>query len=158
MKPSIEALGTIGEPCINVPGWIYGTVDGINITCDNFGFKASMENSTTTCDLYGHVLGSFGLSAFEACCICGGGYNGTLIGKSFRVSFPDDSDSFYPSFTRPRPNTGDNNGFSVKDGSIVSFLRGVAETTGFGMYGTPISPDMLSSSHNSTYDACINGM
>ncbi|GFH50147.1 hypothetical protein CTEN210_06623 [Chaetoceros tenuissimus] len=61
VSPSLSSIPTI--ECDDVPGWF----DSYGVTCD---FYFAEEN----CDLFGSVdAGPSGLTANDACCICGGG-------------------------------------------------------------------------------------
>ena len=158
LRPMNPLLEKIGEPCIDIPSW----KDRSELyTCSKFSFKSNED--FVTCDQYEHVQSNKGESAKDSCCICGGGYNGTLIGRTFRVSFPADSDSNYTlfSYTSSRNSVASNSESrklevgNRKSGSILEFMYSLAEEAGFGMYEQSISEESLKRYPNSTYDACL---
>ena len=155
LRPMNPLSEEIGEPCIDTPNWI--DRNGQH-TCSSFSFKSNDES--VTCEQYGHVRSKNGESANESCCICGGGYNQTLIGRTFRVSFPEDSDSVFTLFSSELENnkTRRVENSARKSGSIIEFMNDVAAEAGFGMYEQAISKESLAIYPNSTYNACLNDL
>ena len=115
-----------------------------------------------SCEEYGHfkddVLGV--ASANDVCCKCSstGGYNGTLLGRTFRVTFPDDADARYTLYTNTSSIIGDSDSDSPyprRDGSTVQFMKHVASTAGFGMYETQLSHVATMQEPLDSYAACL---
>eukprot|EP00816_Leptocylindrus_hargravesii_P007482 CAMPEP_0196810058 /NCGR_PEP_ID=MMETSP1362-20130617/9897_1 /TAXON_ID=163516 /ORGANISM="Leptocylindrus danicus, Strain CCMP1856" /LENGTH=1085 /DNA_ID=CAMNT_0042184921 /DNA_START=84 /DNA_END=3341 /DNA_ORIENTATION=- len=143
-----------GTTCIDRPHWS-AEVGNIQLTCDAFydvNSDAEYEESTDidnyySCEQFGNVLSSTSSSsARQACCRCNGGFNGTLIGKTLRVSFPEGADSLYALFTNSTTNE--------KDGSTVQFMKDVAKSAGFGMYETDLSDVAKAESPKDSFQAC----
>lgn len=152
--------------CIDRPNWS-AAVGDIQLTCDSFYDDNLLYSDTATatataededadymsyyysCEQFGNVLSSTSTSsssARQACCRCNGGFNGTLIGKTLRISFPQDADSLYALFTNSTTN--------LKDGSTVQFMMDVAKSAGFGMYETEVS-DVAKAEHpHDSFQAC----
>ena len=136
--------------CIDRPNWSPDLVYQY-LTCDSYGWRTKVDNTSkeilrTSCEELGHLQSATFLSANEACCICGGGYSGELIGRTFRVTFPADADAFFTLFTNPNQTT--------KNGTTVYFMNDVANTTGFGMYEVELSEKAQLDYPNDTYAAC----
>jgi len=68
------------------------------------------------------------VTANDACCTCGGGYRGNLIGKRLLVGVINDSLDLFPLFV--------NNDTGARDGSIIKFIVDVADSLGVGLYAT----------------------
>eukprot|EP00816_Leptocylindrus_hargravesii_P012834 CAMPEP_0196825136 /NCGR_PEP_ID=MMETSP1362-20130617/92867_1 /TAXON_ID=163516 /ORGANISM="Leptocylindrus danicus, Strain CCMP1856" /LENGTH=1154 /DNA_ID=CAMNT_0042205513 /DNA_START=183 /DNA_END=3647 /DNA_ORIENTATION=- len=146
LRPMRPTLQMEGEPCLDRPEW-GSRIGNITASCDTFSFRSIASIEKRSCDQFGHIESDFGSSAMESCCICGGGYNGTLIGKTLRVTFPDDADVEYTLFT--------NETTGQKDGSIVQFMKDVASAAGFGMYEVKLSPVSRLEHNNNSYTACM---
>jgi len=116
-----------------------------NITCSSI-------NDSMNCSMTGHYEDLLtGETANDSCCACGGGYRGTMIGKTLRVSYPGDSDKPYYLYT-----DFDNNG--KKMGAIPSFLHDVLKSLGGGMY--PVKNNSPYSQHisGSSYSQCLDDL
>ena len=61
---------TEGTSCTNTPNWLEVLNDW---TCSDY------ESDTSLCDGYGDNDDAAGVTAYEACCVCGGGSNGQKI-------------------------------------------------------------------------------
>ena len=146
LRPMRPSLQMEGDPCLDRPGW-GSRIGNIAVSCDTFSFRSTRELGKRSCDQYGHIESDFGSSATESCCICGGGYNGTLIGKTLRVTFPDSADVEYTLFT--------NETTGQKDGSIVQFMKDVASAAGFGMYEVKLSDVSRAEHVENSYRACM---
>ena len=146
--------------------------EAVNEQCrDRAGWNILFRNNLITCDRFKEVqdlcLGnvallvdsSNGLTAKDACCICGGGYSGYLMGKTFRAQFISNTESFHQMFAY-------SNGTTI-DGSIFELMNLVSSTYGFGLYETdnPYEPSGTSGSNakndcvgaitNNQLDLCI---
>ena len=176
----VNAIITEGEPCLDRPNWS-ANIGNVSVTCAEFHFHGSNPLTSAaniadrlSCDQFGHVEGTMGSNARDSCCICGGGYNGTLIGRTLRVSFPRDSDAKYSLYTNITLNDdtggdnynnhGENDEFKnngnnrynyERDGSIVQFMKEVASASGFGMYETNISDIAREEHPQNSYEACL---
>eukprot|EP00815_Leptocylindrus_aporus_P000179 CAMPEP_0116064314 /NCGR_PEP_ID=MMETSP0322-20121206/9018_1 /TAXON_ID=163516 /ORGANISM="Leptocylindrus danicus var. apora, Strain B651" /LENGTH=1002 /DNA_ID=CAMNT_0003550263 /DNA_START=193 /DNA_END=3202 /DNA_ORIENTATION=+ len=128
-----------GELCIDTPNW---RDKSGKYSCDRYDFKSN-DVDTFTCDQYGHIRGENSKTASESCCICGGGYNGSLIGRTFRVTFPDDAEAMYTLYTN----------HSAKNGSVYQLVHDLSNNTGFHMYEVDLSSE--SNSLNNSYSACL---
>lgn len=143
-RPTKPTLGITGEYCIDTPKWDPSESSEFISSCESYWFK--QKDEFVTCAQYGHIKAFDGSTGNNACCICGGGYNGTLIGHIFRVTFPSDSDDHITLNT--------NNVTGDKEGTIVDFLHEASNATGFGMYFRGLSDSALSKYPNDTYLAC----
>lgn len=120
----VEEVAAESESCIDKPGWKSDDLYCSNYTNDKDGY---------TCEIYGALTDtlSFALtSGNEACCTCGGGYRGSLIGKTFRVGIVPMSEEVYSAYT---------NSDGTINGSIPEFVQYGAENLGIGLYETDFS-------------------
>ena len=143
-RPTKPTLGIIGEYCIDTPKWDPTDTTDLVTSCESYWFK--QKDGFVTCEQYGHIKTFDGLTGNDACCICGGGYNGTLIGNTYRITFSEDSDDNVVLYTNV--STGD------RDGTIIRFLHEVSNATGFGMYYQNLSEAALERYPTDTYLAC----
>ena len=112
------------DTCIDKPDWKSDEIDCSNYVTDaKGGYRCETYGSLTDTSLMSLPSG------FEACCTCGGGYQGDLIGKSFRIGFVSSSEEFY--------NVHQSNG--ELSGSIVDLVKYGGASFGVGLYLTEFS-------------------
>eukprot|EP00816_Leptocylindrus_hargravesii_P005560 CAMPEP_0196826460 /NCGR_PEP_ID=MMETSP1362-20130617/93638_1 /TAXON_ID=163516 /ORGANISM="Leptocylindrus danicus, Strain CCMP1856" /LENGTH=918 /DNA_ID=CAMNT_0042207033 /DNA_START=493 /DNA_END=3249 /DNA_ORIENTATION=+ len=142
---TIDTSNNNNHACLDRPGW-KGNIGDVAITCDNFGFRPDITKQIYSCAQFGHVKSqNIGLSAHDSCCLCNGGYNGTLIGKTLRVTIVDDLEEPHMLFSASA---------KEKDGSIIQFMKEAASVAGFGMYEVELSEEAREFFPDSQFDAC----
>lgn len=146
LRPTKPTLNTTGEPCLDRPDW-NARIGNLDATCDHFDFRPDRDLQKLSCEEFGHFKNQDGNSANDVCCICGGGYNGTLLGQTFRVTFPDDSDTIYTLYTDAMDGS--------RNGSAVALMKDVASSSGFGMYEMQLSTVAKEEHPKDSYAACM---
>mmetsp|Transcript_21736 Transcript_21736/g.33227 ORF Transcript_21736/g.33227 Transcript_21736/m.33227 type:complete len:989 (-) Transcript_21736:869-3835(-) len=143
-----------GEICLDRPNWD-ARIGNVTVNCSSFDFWPDSSSGILSCEQYGHFKNNFSTPANDVCCVCGGGYNGTMIGKTFRATFPADADTIYTLYTDTSMMEAHGDGAVFRDGSTVWFMQSVAAALGFGLYNTQISEVARSEYPNDTYAACV---
>ena len=135
--------------------------EAVNEQCrDRAGWNINIQNNVMTCDIFTEdeclsPRGAFardslnGLSVKDACCICGGGYSGSLMGKTFRTQFLSSTESKHQMFAYPN---------GTIDGSFVEFMNSVSSTYGFGLYQTDSPYGQSGTSGSNVKNDCVTAM
>eukprot|EP00814_Leptocylindrus_danicus_P000676 CAMPEP_0116006376 /NCGR_PEP_ID=MMETSP0321-20121206/1695_1 /TAXON_ID=163516 /ORGANISM="Leptocylindrus danicus var. danicus, Strain B650" /LENGTH=935 /DNA_ID=CAMNT_0003474925 /DNA_START=114 /DNA_END=2922 /DNA_ORIENTATION=+ len=141
-----EKENTKEKNCISFPGFSDETG---TFVCSDYTSIYENPFALYSCERYGNAVGKYGLTVNKACCECGGGYRGLLLGRQFRVAYTEDwSDSLYTLF----PAQDD---AWKKNGSIPALLNLAANAAGFGMYEDDIDPYSIEAHPGSTYSQCL---
>jgi len=106
------------------------------------------ENDGSRCTVFGHLQSEEGVTGFEGCCACDGGFEGDLRSMMLRIAFPSDDDQ---EFTLNTTLDGGRNG------TIVQFMDTVAQAHGFGLVEYNLL-DYLQGNDSglNSYDACLS--
>ena len=150
-------VNATNQTCLDERNWKVSS----NFTCSAFVDEVGAPD-VEQCLALGHVKSVHGVNASEGCCDCwygydadtGGGYQGMLLGKMFRIGMMNYTDLEYVHNVSSSGDVDENS-------TLYAFVRDASESYGFGL----IHYDMnelnefrgLGRISNDTYSACLDG-
>jgi len=155
-KNDIVIVNATNQTCLDESDWRSN-----NFTCSSFVDEFGAPD-VEQCLAFGHVTSIHGVNATEGCCDCwygydagtGGGYQGILLGKMFRIGMMDYTDLDY---VHNVTSSGD----VEENSTLYEFVKNASKFYGFGLVHYHM--DELNKTRglnrisNDTYNACLDG-
>ena len=144
------------QTCLDESDW-----QSNGFTCSSFVDEFGVPD-VEQCLALGHITSIHGVNATEGCCDCwygydadtGGGYQGILLGKMFRIGMMNYTDLDYVHNVTSSGNV-------EEDSTLYEFVRNASEFYGFGLVhydmNELIKARGLGRISNDTYYACLDG-
>jgi len=152
---NVIAIAT-DKACLDEKDW-----QSNNFTCSSFVDEFGAPD-VDRCLAFGHLSSIHGVNASRGCCDCwygyeadtGGGYQGVLLGKMFRVGISNYTDLEYVHNVT--------NGNIEENSTLYNFVRDASEAYGFGLIQYDLNElketrGLGKVLDNTYYDACLDG-